>query len=37
MFYSKYDSPVLFIPKKNSEKLRLCVDFHNLNSVTIKD
>jgi Reverse transcriptase (RNA-dependent DNA polymerase) len=37
MSYSKYGSPVFFIPKKDSEELRLCVDFHNLNSVTIKD
>jgi hypothetical protein len=37
MSYSKYGSPVLFVPKKDSEELRLCVDFRNLNSVTVKD
>jgi Aspartyl protease len=36
-FYSKYGSSVLFVLKKDSEKLRLCVDFRNLNSVTVKD
>jgi hypothetical protein len=35
--YFKYGSSVLFVPKKDSEELRLCVDFRNLNSITIKD
>src|SRR5580704_8184040 len=35
--YSKFGSPVLLIPKKDSVELRLCVDFRRLNEVTVKD
>ena len=30
-------APVLFVPKKNSDKLRLCVDYRALNKVTVKN
>ena len=30
-------APVLFVPKKLSEKLRLCVDYRALNKVTVKN
>jgi hypothetical protein len=33
---SFYASPVLFVPKKD-EIFRLCVDFRQLNSITVKD
>ena len=34
--FSKFGSPILFVSKKNGE-LRLCVDYQQLNAVTIKD
>ncbi|GBG92411.1 hypothetical protein CBR_g55346 [Chara braunii] len=33
---SPYDTPVLFVRKKNKD-LRLCIDYHKLNSQTIKN
>lgn len=30
-------APVLFVPKKDSKKLRLCVDYRSLNKVTVKN
>lgn len=30
-------APVLFVPKKDSQKLRLCVDYRALNKVTVKN
>ena len=33
---SPYGSPVLFVPKKGG-KLRLCVDYRQLNDITLKD
>ncbi|KAG5459906.1 MAG: hypothetical protein BJ554DRAFT_8115 [Olpidium bornovanus] len=34
---SPWGAPVLFVKKMGSEKLRMCVDFRRLNSMTIKD
>ena len=34
--FSKFGSPILFVPKKNGE-LQLCVDYRQLNAATIKD
>ena len=30
-------APVLFVPKKDSKKLRLCVDYRSLNKITVKN
>ncbi|KAJ6259180.1 hypothetical protein Dda_6078 [Drechslerella dactyloides] len=29
--------PILFVKKKDSEKLRICIDYRTLNAITIKD
>ena len=34
--FSKFGSPILFVPKKNG-KLRLCMDYGQLNAATVKD
>jgi len=33
---SPYGSPILFVDK-NDEKLRMCIDYHALNKITIKN
>lgn len=35
--YSPYASPIVLIKKKNSDDYRLCIDFRELNKVTIRD
>jgi hypothetical protein len=30
-------SPVLFVPKPNGRRLHLCIDYRDLNKITIKD
>ncbi len=34
---SPWGAPVLFVKKKGSTKLRMCIDFRKLNAMTIKD
>ena len=33
---SPWGAPILFVPKKNGE-LRMCVDFRDLNAMTVDD
>ena len=35
--HSEWLSPMVIAPKKNSNKIRVCVDFRALNKSTIKD
>ena len=34
---SPWGAPVLFVKKKGSDKVRMCIDFRSLNAATIKD
>lgn len=34
---SPYGSPILFVPKKEPGKLRMCIDYRPLNKITIKN
>src|SRR5258705_1185842 len=34
---SSCGSPILFVPKPHGRGLRLCVDYRNLNAITVKD
>ena len=34
---SPWASPILLVPKDEGKKLRICVDFRNLNALTKKD
>jgi transposase InsO family protein len=34
---SPYAAPILFVGKKDSEELRMCVDYRRLNNITVKD
>ncbi|GBG76423.1 hypothetical protein CBR_g22171 [Chara braunii] len=34
---SPYGSPVLFVPKKKEDTLRMCIDYRGLNAITVKN
>ncbi|KAK9685603.1 Zinc knuckle [Popillia japonica] len=34
---SEYSSPIVLVPKKNQDTLRMCIDYRNLNKITLRD
>lgn len=34
---SEYSSPIVLVPKKNDSSLRMCIDYRQLNKITLRD